>query len=225
MKHTSLLVTALALLAHTAVAQLSGTKNIPGDYADLNAAITDLNLQGVGPGGVTLNLLVGNPQTAPAGGYVIGGVGSLVLTSSTAANPVFIVGNGNTITASGAHTVGSITDAIFKLVGADWVTISGFTLQENPANTVTSPAASNTMTEWAVALLHVSTADGAQNNTIQNNVISLNRSYANSFGIYCNNRHSATSGTVTEDIVNNTTGPNSGNKIYGNLISNVNLGI
>jgi len=41
-----------------------------------------------------------------------------------------------------------------------------------------------------VALLHVSTADGAQNNTIQNNTITLNRSYANTFGIYSNNRHS-----------------------------------
>jgi hypothetical protein len=225
MKNISLLTAALTvLLTLTATAQLTGIKNIPGDYPTLDAAITDLNTQGVGAGGVTLNLLAGNPQTAPVGGYVLGGAGSLVLTSSSASNPVLIVGNGNTITANAGLVAGSVTDAIFKLVGADWLTLSGFIMQENPANTITTPA-SNNMTEWGVALLHVSTADGAQNNTIQNNTISLNRGYANSFGIYCNNRHSATSATVTEDIVNNTTGPNNGNKIYGNTISNVNLGI
>jgi hypothetical protein len=230
MKNTSLQTTSLltavltVLLAQTATAQLTGIKNIPGDYATLDAAITDLNAQGVGAGGVTLNLLAGNPQTAPAGGYVVGGAGSLVLTSSSAGNPVLIAGNGNTITANAGLTVGALTDAIFKLVGADWITISGFVMQENPANTVTTPG-SNNMTEWGVALLHVSTADGAQNNTIQNNTISLDRTYANTFGIYGNNRHSATSVTVVDDIINNTTGSNSGNRVYGNTISNVNLGI
>ncbi|MEI8195986.1 MAG: hypothetical protein WCI73_08770 [Phycisphaerae bacterium] len=132
------------------------------------AATTDLNTQGVDTGGVTLNLLAGNPETAPVGGYVIGGAGSQVLTTSSAANPVAIIGNGNTITANDSLTAGSTTDAIFKLVGADWITLSGFTMQENSANTSTTLAA-NTMAEWGVALLHVSTADGAQNNTIQNN--------------------------------------------------------
>ena len=31
--------------------QISGVKNIPGDYVDLAAAINDLNTQGVGAGG------------------------------------------------------------------------------------------------------------------------------------------------------------------------------
>ena len=157
-------------------ATLSGTKNIPGDYPTLAAAITDLNAQGVGAGGVTLNLLAGNPETAPAGGYVIGGTGSLVLTTSSAANPIIIQGNANTITASAALTVGALNDAIFKLIGADWVTITGFAMQENAANTVTT-LASNNMTEWGVAVLYVTTTDGAQNNTISNNTITLNRTY------------------------------------------------
>ncbi len=37
-------------------AQLNGTKSIPGDYATIEAAIVDLNLQGVGSGGVTFNV-------------------------------------------------------------------------------------------------------------------------------------------------------------------------
>jgi len=138
MNPTALLtLTAALLLALPARAVLSGTKNIPGDYATLDAAITDLNAQGVDTGGVTLNLLAGNPETAPVGGYVIGGTGSLVLTTSSAANPVAIIGNGNTITANASLTAGSTTDAIFKLVGADWITLSGFTMQENSANTMT----------------------------------------------------------------------------------------
>ncbi len=126
------------ILSSVASAQLMGTKNIPGDYATLAAAITDLNTQGVGAGGVTLNLLAANPETAPAGGYVIGDTGSLVLTTTSMSSPVIIQGNGNTITASGAQTVGNLNDAIFKLIGADWVTITGFVMQENAANTVTT---------------------------------------------------------------------------------------
>src|SRR4051794_21204235 len=141
----------LFALSSVASAQLMGTKNIPGDYATLAAAITDLNTQGVGAGGVTLNMVAGNPETAPAGGYVVGGSGSLVLTTTAASSPVIIQGNGNTITASGTQVAGALNDAIFKLVGADWVTITGFTMQENPANTTTA-AASNNMTEWGVAL-------------------------------------------------------------------------
>ncbi len=225
-----LLTVAMTTIAN---AQLTGTKNIPGDYATLAAAITDLNTQGVGAGGVILNVLAGNPQTSPAnigttgGGYIIGGAGSLVLTTTSAANPVTIQGNGNTITApTGAspagHVVGQVNDAIFKLIGADWITITGFTMQENAGNIITA-AATNTMTEWGVALLYVTVTDGAQNNTIQSNTISLSRLYQNSFAIYSNTRHTNTSVTATADITN-ATGANSFNKIYGNTISNVNYG-
>ena len=83
------------------------------------------------------------------------------------------------------------------------------------------------MTEWGVALLHSSQTNGAQYNVIQNNTISLNRAYQNSFGIYSNARHSATAVSTANDISvgANVTGPNHGNKIYGNTISNVNVGI
>jgi hypothetical protein len=197
--------------------------NIPGDYPDLSSAIADLNVQGVSAGGVTLNVLAGNPQTADAGGYVVGGAGSLVLTTTGPGSPVVIEGNGNTITASAALTVGALNDGIFKLIGADWITIDGFTMLENPANTVTV-AASNNMTEWGVALLYVTTTDGCQNNTISNNTIDLNRTYQNTFGIYSNSTHSATSVLVSATA----TGPAGGNhnlKVYGDAITDVNIGI
>ncbi len=228
----------LSILFITATqAQLTGTKNIPGDYATLAAAITDLNLLGVGAGGVTLNVLAGNPQTSPAaigatgGGYIIGGAGSLILSgaaATSAANPVIITGNGNTITApTGAspigHVAGNLNDAIIKLIGADWITIQGFTLAENAGNTTTA-AATNNMTEWGVALLYVTATDGAQNNTIQNNTIALNRTYQNTFGIYANATHTATVVTTSASATG-TAGGNSGLKIYGNAINNVNNGI
>jgi hypothetical protein len=211
------------LLTVAASAQLTGTKNIPGDYPTLADAITDLNTQGVGAGGVTLNVVAGNAQSAPAGGYVVGGSGSLVLTTTTASSPVIIQGNANTVTAATPQASGVLTDAIFKLVGADWITISGFTMLENPANTTTA-AATNNMTEWGVALLYVTTTDGAQNNTIQGNTIDLNRTYANTFGVYSNNSHSPTAVTTIASSTGSA-GANSGTKVYGNTITDVNLGI
>lgn len=209
----------MAVVAAPAEAQLTGTRNVPGDYPDLAAALTDLNAQGVGSGGVTINLVAGNPQTAPAGGYVI----NLATNNATVANPITVRGNGNTITASAGHTVGNLNDAIFKIIGEDYVSLEDFVMQENPANTVTT-AASNNMTEWGVALLYRTTTDNAQNVTIRNNQISLNRTYQNTFGIYANATHSATAPTTSASA----TGPDGGNSgltIRGNAISNVNNGI
>ena len=205
-------------------AQLTGTQNIPGSFATLDAAITQLNTVGVGAGGVTLNVVAGNPQTAPAGGYVIGNTGSVVLTTSSAANQVTIQGNGNIVTAFTPQTVGNINDAIFKLIGADYITLTGFTMQENAGNTISATSATNNMTEFGVALFYVTTTDGSQNNTIQTNTISLNRTYLNTLGIFSTSRTSATVLTVAADATS-TAGANSNNKIYTNSISNVNFGI
>jgi hypothetical protein len=227
------LVVFICILLSTAVlnkvqAQLTGLKNIPGDYATLAAAVTDLNAQGVGAGGVTFNLLAGNPQSVPAGGYVIGGVGSAILTgagATSATKPAIFTGNLNILTSSAALVVGNLNDGIFKLIGADWITVQGFNMQENAANLVVTPAASNNMTEWGVALLYVSQTDGSQNNTIQNNTIALNKTYANSFGVYSNVRHSSTDVITLADITDAVTGPNHSNKIYSNAINNVSFGV
>jgi hypothetical protein len=191
----------------------NGGSGLAATYPDLEAAITALNGATI-TAPVVITLTAANPQTAPAGGYVITAEG-------TAANTITISGSNNIVTASAGHTVGNINDAIFKLVGADYVTLQGFTMQENAANTVLATAATNNMTEWGVALLYASTTNGAQNNTIQNNTISLNRAYFNSFGIYSNSTHSATNATTSATATSN----NTGLKIYGNAISNVNLGI
>ena len=224
MRNLYYIVFFLCLFPFFAAAQLTGNKNIPGDYATLQAAVADLNLQGVGPGGVILNILVGNPQAAPAGGYIIGGSGSALLTTATASNPVILSGNGNAITSSSTQTVGAINDAIIKIIGADYITIQDLILQENPVNTINTPATSNNMTEFGVVLFYVTTTDGAQNNTIRANTISLDRNYRNTFGIYSNTRTTATDMSTAADIAS-ASGSNSSNKIYSNSISNINFGI
>ena len=44
----------ILLISSTAFGQLTGIKNIPGDYPNVTAAVTDLNTQGVGAGGGNL---------------------------------------------------------------------------------------------------------------------------------------------------------------------------
>ncbi|MFN8246178.1 MAG: hypothetical protein U0T56_07345 [Ferruginibacter sp.] len=197
------------------------TPNLAASYTSLANAITALNGITAISGPVTISLAAGNPQTAPVGGYAL-----TFSAATTATNNIVIEGNGNTITSNGGLTVNVFTDAIFKLIGVDYVTLQNFVMQENPSNVNTTPATNN-MTEWGVALLHSSQTNGAQYNVIQNNTISLNRAYQNSFGIYSNARHSATAVSTANDISvgANVTGPNHGNKIYGNTISNVNVGI
>lgn len=210
----------ILLLSSGLKAQLSGPKTIPTDYATIADFVTDVNLQGVGVGGVTFTIPAGYTETAPAGGYVI-------TASGTVTDAIVITGGGlplPVITASPLLTVGNLNDAIFVLHGADAVTIQGLQMQENPANAVNTPAANNNMTEWGVALIPASITNGAQFNTIQGNTISLNRIYTNTCAIYSNTRHNLASPTATLDITA-TTGSNSDNKIYGNTISNVNLGI
>jgi len=211
-----LLAMAALLTVCSVKSQLTGIKNIPGDYATLAAAITDLNAQGVGPGGVTLNVIAANPQAAPIGGYSITATGTL-------ANPIVITGNNNTVTAPNPQTAGSLNDAIFKIIGGDYITLQGFTMQEHTLNSTTT-AINNDMTEFGVALFYASPTNGAQNNTIQNNIISLKRIYQNTFGIYSNVTHSSTDMSTLADITS-ASGSNSNNKVYFNNISSVNEGM
>src|SRR5205085_2944699 len=110
-----------------------------------------------------------------------------------------------------------------KIIGADFITIDAFIMNENAANTTTA-AATNNMTEFGVALFYVTTTNGAQDNAIKNCTITLNRNYTNTFGIYSNSTHSATA-IATSATATTTAGGNSRLTITGNTISNVNTGI
>ncbi len=193
------------------------TPNLAAIYTSLANAVTAVNAVTAMSGPVILTCATGS-ETAPAGGYNIGSV------PTSATNTITITTAGTvTLTAFTPQSSGSINDAVLKLTGSDYFTISGFTIKENVSNTTTS-GGTNNMTEFGIALLRNSTTDGAQHNTIQNNIISLNKNYTNTFGIYSNCRHAAATVTSTSEITS-VSGSNFDNKVYGNSISNVNYGI
>ena len=96
---------------------LTGTKTVGGtspNYSTLVAAAAALNSAGVGPGGVTFHIRSGTYS------------GQVILTvSGTAANPV-VFRRDPTLSSSASITVtASGADSVFKLDGADWVTLDG----------------------------------------------------------------------------------------------------
>ncbi len=209
---------AAVVITSTTPALAAGTYIIPSTgcngFDKISSAVNYINAHGIA-GAVIFSITPGYTETAPVGGYAITRTG-------TVANTITFQRNGagaNPVITAGLQVAGSVTDAVFKIIGADYITIRNLTIQENAANTVTTLGATNTMTEWGVALLYASTTDGPNNNTIEGNTISLNKVYANSFGIYSNMRHSATTPATGADITNTSGGSN---KVYGNAINNVN---
>lgn len=61
-----------------------------------------------------------------------------ITAQGSATNTIVIDGAGFTLTAFTPQTAGALNDAIIKLVGADFVTIQNFIMQENAANTTTA---------------------------------------------------------------------------------------
>lgn len=207
-----------AQVAVTVTNPANTTPNLAASYTSLANAVSALNGITIISGPVTLTAAAGT-ETAPAGGYTIN-----FSAATTSTNNVVITGTATTtLTAPTPQASGSLTDAIFKVIGSDFVTIQNFTMLENASNTTTA-AATNNMTEFGVALFYNGTTNGAQNITIQNNIITLNRTYQNTWGIYSNSTHSAAAITTTASATT-TAGGNSGMKVYGNTISNVNQGI
>lgn len=209
MKKLYLLIT-LLVICYAGFGQLTGIKTIPGDYASISAAITALNTQGVGSGGVTFNVAAGYTETAS----------NLIITATgTLANPIVFQksGAGTDPLVTASPGVSTTLDGIIILKGTDYITFNGIDLKD-PATNVTS----TTQMEWGYALLKSSATDGCQYVTITNCTITLQRIYANSVGIYVAN-HLPTSTTAI--TVTATSGANSYNKFYSNVIQNVNTGI
>lgn len=191
-------------------AQISGIKTIPGDYPGFAEAITALNTQGVGTGGVTFNVAAGFIDTAINLTLTATGISSnpiIFQKSGNGANPLIISGIGTS----------SFYDGIFKLAGCDYVTIDGIDLQENPANSLPNQTA-----EWGYGLFKASETNGCWNNTIKNCNIILNKLSGSAIGIYSANHRTS---SLTELTVTNAFGSNSNNKFLNNTISNVITGI
>ena len=96
------------VIAQTSFSQLTGIKTIPGDYATITAAITALNSQGVGTGGVTFNVAAGYTETAS--NLIISATGTL-------ANPIVFQksGSGSDPLITAAAGVSTTLDGIIIL--------------------------------------------------------------------------------------------------------------
>jgi trimeric autotransporter adhesin len=219
------LLAALALFtASSSFAQLSGTRNIPCDYVTLADAVTALNTQGVGTGGVTFNVAAGHTETL---------TGKITITATgTAANPVVFQKNGAganprlTSYTGTAATPSVIADGFIVLAGSDYITFDGIDLAEAAANTTTT-----TVMEFGFGIFLASATNGSQNNTIKNCTITLNRiqntawtapGHNGSVGIAVSNGLYTATGAVT---ITAPSGSNSFNKFYSNTIQNCNAGI
>jgi len=169
----------------------------------------------------------GNSEIAPPTGLVIGSATLNPLLSAT--NTVTIINSGGAVTVNagvGTSTPGSAApDGIISIRGADFITIDGLTLVDgNGANPATM--------EFGIGLFKLSATDGAQNNTVQNCNITLNRinnaggtgpAMDGSVGIQAYNA-TATAATTALTITV-ASGTNSNNKFYTNTIQNCNIGI
>lgn len=202
--------------SNNSFAQLSGIKTIPGDYATIQAAIADLNIQGVGTGGVTFNVTAGHTETSS--NMVI----AITTNPPTVLNPIVFQksGAGANPLITAAPGISPSLDGMIILSGTDYITFDGIDLLDPPSNT------GDAMMEWGFALLRASATDGCQNVVIKNCTITLQKinvvsSTVFSIGIYAANRD------VTGATVNATdpAGQNSYNTFFGNNISNVYRGI
>jgi hypothetical protein len=190
---------------------LTGNKTIPGNYASLANAISDLNANGVGAGGVTFLIAAGYTELVPSGGFLLNASGTatapvVFLKSGTGSNPLLYASPGTTANA----------DGMFILSGCDYVTIDGIDLADT--NSVSNP---NQM-EWGYALVRASATNAPQYVTIQNCTITLNRQNTSSVGIY-SGCHLATS--ITPLTITSPAGAVSFCKLYKNTISNAYIGI
>ena len=222
-KFTVTTITALLLFLLPALSfgqALTGTKYVAtsgGDYTSIKLAIVDLNLNGVGTGGVIINVPGGWTETAPVGGDTITATG-------TAANPIVFQKDPATIGANPLITsfVGTSTtiDGIFFIMGGSYITINGIDLVESAANITTT-----TQMEWGYALVKryaIAPFIGCQHDTIKNCTITLNRTNTVSKGIYSNNH---TKYSTTALAITLTSDANSYNGFVGNTVQNVNTGI
>lgn len=208
---------------------LTGVKTIPGTYSSLVAAVADLNTNGVGVGGVTFNIAAGYTETLTT---------RLAVTATgTAANPILFqksgVGANPLITAYTGSRLASSSDSVdvmWAFEGSDYVTINGINLTESSLNTTPT-----TMMEVGYGFYKVDGTNGANNNTVQNCTVTLNRD--NITAISSGPRANA-AGSVAIELVNATrinagtaitvtavSGASSNNKFYGNTIQNCNFGI
>ncbi|MCX6304792.1 MAG: T9SS type A sorting domain-containing protein [Bacteroidetes bacterium] len=209
MKRTIVTIIFVMIISVLSFGQLTGTKNIPGDYTTVSNAIFALNGLGVGTGGVTFVIAGGYAETLPALNS------GLITVTGTAANPIVFqrgVGGANPVI-SGCTAGPNAFDYVFGLQGADYITFDGIDVADATGSI-----------EWGYAVLKGSATNGSQFITIKNCNITLKQSNANTVGIYSANILPGTL-PAAQLTVTDVAGSNSNNKFFSNTISGCYSGI
>ena len=228
----------------SASAALSGTYTIGGststpsctNYTSFKNAISDLNTRSIS-GPVTFLVSAGITEVVPSGGLKLGNtIGSPSLNTMSSSYSISFVKSGeganpklyNYANTTGTYNSSSATpDGIWSLNGIDSVTIDGIDLADTGSVATVGP-----LMEYGYGLFKASVTDGAQNNTIKNCVITLNKANSNastapmvegSTGILVINSLVTTATTASTPTA--ASGTNSRNKFYTNTIQNCNHGI
>ena len=195
------------------------------NYISFATAINDLNSRGVS-GSCTFNIAGGYNETI----ITRLDLGSSILNASIDSNTISFqklgAGSNPKINAyAGTFLPNTGADGIWSLSGVDNVTIDGIDL--NDGNAIGAP-----LMEYGFGLFKLSASDGAQNNTIKNCIVTLNRAdtlvgsgpiLQGSVGIAIYN--SLASAAITSLTPTEASGTNSNNKFYTNTIQNCNIGI
>ncbi len=222
-----------AQITVTVTGNTNTTPNLLASYPNLAAALTDMNAVTAMTGPVVLSCTGGTSETAPPTGLTLGSASLNAVLSATNTITINKTGAGAVTLNAGVGTAtpaSAAPDGIFKLSGADYVTIDGLTFTDgNTANPATM--------EFGLALFKRAAGDGCNNNTIQNctfNMQRINNASSTSpmiegaVGILVINS-TATAATTSLTPTNGgtlaTNGTNSGNKFYGNAINGGNYGI
>jgi len=166
-----------------------------GDFGSLTDAINDLNHCGVGTGGVTF-LVEANEiftEELPA-----------ITASGAAIKPIIFKTSDNTKNNPLVKSSGTAAndDAGIKIAGGDYITFDGIDVQIESGSDL----------EFGYYLYNISATNGAQNNTIKNCFVTLNKSNTSSCGIY----------QLVQTSINptNASGANSFNKYQNVTIQN-----
>jgi hypothetical protein len=212
-----LLLLSLLFCMQISFAQLSGTITVGTGktYATIALAITDLNAQGVGAGGVTFNVDAGHTESTTSD--------LLITATGTAGNEIIFQKSGGganpkiTRTDGGSNSTSSLSalgDAIIRLNGTDYITFNGIDLYSDQSGI-----------EYGFFTFKNSATDGCQYVTIQNCVIDLTKgTSAYVIGINISNGSTSTS-TTTGVTVSSDAGRNKNVTIKGNTIRDCFAGI
>ncbi|MEO8148591.1 MAG: T9SS type A sorting domain-containing protein [Bacteroidia bacterium] len=242
---STLSITATGTAANPIVFQKSGAGANPlitaytGGTANIGSSVVSMTAS-VSGNVLTITAI---SASAPVGFISVG----MSISGGGVASGTVITGLGTGIGSAGTYTVnisqtipsntltGTMAlDGIIRCIGSDWITFDGINLRENPSNSA------NSLMEYGYAFFKTSGTNGCNNNTIKNCTVTLNRNniYNGSTSPSSNNLLDNPIGScgiwfanLIYNVLNapitvtNTSGANSGNKIYSDTIQNCNQGI